>query len=320
MIIVRLQALHDANPALFNFTFGNDGVPLEGSAYRALLYTLPAVGGLSGATLRIPNSFMIAISGGRNVKFMTSVLLIIPALGAGLALQDPTTPFIVFVALAALSGVGGGAFASSMSNISFFFPKKMQGLSLGLNAGLGNLGVSVMQFLIPWVITFPIMGGGHELKGKLTYIQNAGLVWVPILVLLAAAAWFGMNNLPQHKCGPAPKAIGKFLWLELLGFAGAAFGIVLLIVPWGPVPTLLKIFVVLVITILVTLALMRYLTQAETKDSLVDQFQIFRNKHNWIMTWLYTMTFGSFIGYAASFPKLIKDIFGYIRVDHDGTR
>ena len=318
MIIVRLQALHDADPSLFAFSFGNGGVPLMGPGYRALLYTLPAVGGLAGATLRIPNSFMIAISGGRNVKFMTTVLLILPALGAGLALQDPATPFVVFIGLAALSGVGGGAFASSMSNISFFFPKKMQGLSLGLNAGLGNVGVSVMQFVIPWVITFPIMGDGHMLKGKLTYIQNAGLVWVPFLVLLAIAAWFGMNNLPQHDCGPAPKAIGKFLWLELLGFAGAALGIGLLLLPWGPVPTLLKIFVVLVITIVTTLALMRYLTQAETKDSLLDQFQIFRNKHNWVMTWLYTMTFGSFIGYAAAFPKLIKDIFGYIRVDHEG--
>jgi NNP family nitrate/nitrite transporter-like MFS transporter len=113
----------------------------------------------------------------------------------------------------------------------------------------------------------------------------------------------------MHKCGPAPKAIGKFLWLELLGMAGAAIGIVLLIIPWGPVPTLLKIFVVLLITVLVTLALMRYLTQAETKDSLVDQFQIFGNKHNWIMTWLYVMTFGSFIGYANAFPKLIDDVF-----------
>ena len=108
----------------------------------ALLFTLPAVAGLAGATLRIPNSFMIAICGGRNVKFMTTLLLMLPASGAGIALQNPDTPFLSLIILAALSGVGGGAFASSMSNISFFFPKRMQGLSLGLNAGLGNLGVS----------------------------------------------------------------------------------------------------------------------------------------------------------------------------------
>ena len=319
MIIVRMQALHDAHPNLFAFTFGNHGVPLAGNAYKALLYTLPAVGGLSGATLRVPNSFMIAIAGGRNVKFMTSIMLIVPALGTGLALQSPTTPFTAFIALAALSGVGGGAFASSMSNISFFFPKKVQGLSLGLNAGLGNLGVSVMQFLIPWVIAFKVMGPGYELKGTTVYLQNAGLVWVPILALLAILAWFFMNNLPMHDCGPAPKAIGKFMWLELLGFAGTAAGIALLLIPWGGFPELLKIFVVLAITILITLGLMRYLTMKDIRDPLVDQFAIFKNKHNWIMTWLYTMTFGSFIGYSAAFPKLIKDIFGYIRVDHAGA-
>src|SRR5690606_1745191 len=100
---------------------------------------------LSGATLRIPNSFMIAICGGRNVKFMTSLLLTLPAIGTGFALKDPSTPFFTYISLAALCGIGGGAFASSMSNINFFFPKRMQGLSLGLNAGLGNLGVSVFQ-------------------------------------------------------------------------------------------------------------------------------------------------------------------------------
>jgi len=321
MIIVRMQELHAADPSLFNFTFGNDGQPLTPEDYRGLLYTLPAVGGLAGATLRIPNSFMIAICGGRNVKFMTTVLLIIPALGAGLALSNPDTPFIVFVILAAFSGVGGGAFASSMSNISFFFPKKMQGLALGLNAGLGNVGVSVMQFLIPFVITFGIFGGEpYTATGEEIWLHNAGLIWVPMLVVLAVLAFFWMNNLPQHDCGPTPKAIGKYLWLEGLGFLGSAIGIALLVIPWGDgFPDLLKIFIVLVITIIVTLLVMRYGTPGETKKKLVDQFAIFRNKHNWIMTYLYTMTFGSFIGYAASFPKLISDVFGYIRVDTDGS-
>ncbi len=320
MIVVRMQALHEADAALFAFTTWSDGKTLGGDAYRALLYTLPAVAGLAGATLRIPNSFMIAISGGRNVKFMTSILLVLPALGTGLALQDGDTSFFTFIVLATLSGIGGGAFASSMSNISFFYPKKVQGLALGLNAGLGNLGVSVMQFLIPFVITFGLFGGEPRmLKGSEIWLHNAGMVWVPILALFAILAWFFMNNLPQHKCGPAPVAIGKFLWLELLGFAGAAVGVALLVTPWGGFPVLLKIFVVLVICVLVTLALMRFLTPKATKDNLVDQFAIFGNKHNWIMTWLYTMTFGSFIGYAMAFPKLIADVFGYIRVDADGN-
>ena len=327
MLAKFIQRLHFADTALFDFTFMNGGKAYEGDAYRALLFTLPAVAGLAGATLRIPNSFMIAICGGRNVKFMTTLLLLLPAIGAGVALQNPETPFHIFIALAALSGVGGGAFASSMSNISFFFPKRMQGLSLGLNAGLGNLGVSVMQFLLPWIITFEAFGKlggdayviGAEGARTSVWVQNAGLVWIPILAFLALLAFMGMNNLPQHKCGSTPVAVGKYLWLTLLGYVGATLGILLLITPWGGFPELLKIFVILVVTVVATLAGMRFLTPKETKENLVGQFAIFRNKHNWAMTWLYTMTFGSFIGYANAFPKLIDDVFGVIRVGADGS-
>ncbi len=317
MIAKVMQRLHFANGDLFNFTFMNDGAPYDEKGYRALLFTLPAVAGLAGATLRIPNSFMIAICGGRNVKFMTTVLLIIPAIGAGVAMSNPATPFWVFIIWAAMSGVGGGAFASSMSNISFFFPKRMQGLALGLNAGLGNAGVSVMQFLIPWVITFSMFGalGGDPqefTKDNATqqlWIQNAAFVWVPVMTVLAVLAWFVMNNLPQHKCGSPPVAIGKYLWLELLGFAGAAAGVCLLVFVKPPIPELLWIFVVLVVSVASTLLFMRFLTPKDTRDNLQNQFAIFSNKHNWVMTWLYTMTFGSFIGYANAFPKLIDDVF-----------
>ena len=329
-IIVRI---HTGNPELFNFTFGNDGKPYgeDLSGYAATLLTLPAVAGLVGATLRIPNSFMIAICGGRNVKFMTTILLIVPAVCTGLALRDPNVSFTTLVILAAMSGVGGGAFASSMSNISFFFPKKVQGLALGLNAGLGNAGVSAMQFLIPWVITFGLFGnfGGDPQQFQMKtaegvsetqlWIQNAALIWVPIMTVLAVFAWFGMNNLPQHDCGPAPLAIGKYLWLTLLGFAGGATGVFLLITDWGGFPELIKIFITLVVTIAVTLLLMRYLTPTDTRNNLKNQFAIFSNKHNWVMTWLYTMTFGSFIGYANAFPLLLDTVFGRIAVGPDGA-
>ncbi len=329
MVAKYIQKLHfGTGGKLFNFTFMNDGQPYGDDGYRALLFTLPAVAGLAGATLRIPNSFMIAIAGGRNTKFMTTLLLILPAIGAGIALQDEKTPFYTFIILAALSGVGGGAFASSMSNISFFYPKKVQGLALGLNAGLGNLGVSVMQFVIPWVVTFGLFGGlggdPYEMTqdGRTTqmWIQNAGLVWVPILVVMMILAFFLMNNLPYHKCGPTPIAVGKFLWLTILGYIGAVAGIVLLIVPWDgipileKIPSLVKTFLVVVVAVAITLAAMRFLTPKETKENLQDQFGIFREKHNWVMTWLYVMTFGSFIGYANAFPKLIDDVFGVYRV------
>ena len=305
IIIVQMQNLH----TLGFFPFAAD---------KSLLYTLPAIAGLAGATLRIPNSFMIAISGGRNVVFVTSLLLIAPALGVGFALQDVNTTWLTFAALAALSGIGGGAFASSMSNISFFFPKHVQGTSLGLNAGLGNVGVSVMQVLLPFVMTFGLfgaLGGGSqtlppELGGGDIWIQNAGLIWVPILLVVAVAAFFLMNNLPRHNVPATPVAVGKMLWLELLGFAGAALAIVLLVSDWGAFPEMGKILVVLLVAIGSTLLLMRFLTPRTTKENLVGQFSIFKDKHNWVMTWLYTMTFGSFIGYSAAFPKLIQDVFG----------
>ena len=329
MIAKIIRRIHVGNPELFDFTFGNAGQSYgdDVSGYAALLLTLPAVAGLVGATLRIPNSFMIAICGGRNVKFMTTVLLVLPAIGAGIALQNPATPFSLLILLAAMSGVGGGAFASSMSNISFFFPKRVQGLALGLNAGLGNAGVSVMQFLIPWVITkglFGTLGGDPQQftqdgAAQQLWIQNAALVWVPIMTFLAILAWLLMNNLPQHRCGPTPVAIGKYLWLTLLGFTGGAVGVLLLISDWGGFPELLKILITLVVSILVTLALMRYLTPTDTRQNLHSQFAIFNNKHNWAMTWLYTMTFGSFIGYANAFPVLIDVVFGQVAVGPDGT-
>lgn len=324
VIINVMQGLHDGDAALYGFN-GPDGTPLTGAAYQALLYTLPAVAGLSGATLRIPNSFMIAICGGRNVKFMTTLLLVLPALGTGFALKDPSTPFFTYVLLAAMCGVGGGAFASSMSNINFFFPKRMQGLSLGLNAGLGNLGVSVFQLVTPWVITFGIFGGtSYPMKGTQVWLHNAGFIWVPILGFFAVLAFLSMNNLPQHFRGPTAAAVGKYLWLELLGYGGVAISVWLLLQSktWGLKgwAELLATLVNVAVAIAATMALMRFATPRPTRENLQKQFAIFGNKHNWIMTYLYVMTFGSFIGYSSAFPKLLKDVFGYIRVDEHGAK
>ena len=307
IIIVQMQNL--------GFIFDPDP-----ATNKALLYTLPAISGLTGATLRIPNSFLIAIGGGRNVIFSTTVLLLIPTVGAGIALQDKETPYLVFAVLAALSGFGGGNFASSMSNISFFFPKRVQGSSLGLNAGLGNLGVSVMQFLLPismGVAVFGAIGGdgiplpmdiGDKLAGSLVFIQNSGLTWVPVLVVLVIASWFGMNNLSSASPGlnSTPKAIAKVLFLILLGLLSAGIGLFLLLT-WK-----VNMWVVLPVIILITVLLMKYLSPGELKASLARQFVIFREKHNWVMTIIYTMTFGSFIGYSAAFPKLIQDVFGVL--------
>ena len=134
-------------------------LPAIGFTYTTdQLFWLAALPGLSGATLRIFYSFMVPIFGGRLWTTLTTASLLIPAFGIGYAVQNPETPYLIFLVLALLCGLGGGNFASSMSNISFFFPKKEKGNALALNAGLGNLGVSVMQFLVPLVITAGVFG------------------------------------------------------------------------------------------------------------------------------------------------------------------
>jgi len=226
VVVVRLPEV--------GFTFSTDQ-----------LFWLAALPGLSGATLRIFYSFMVPILGGRKWTALSTASLLIPAIGIGLAVQDPSTSYTTMLVLALLCGFGGGNFASSMANISFFFPKEQKGTALGMNAGLGNLGVSVMQFVVPLAITsgvFGTLGGPAQItpRGSSIWLQNAGFIWVPFVAICVVAAWFGMNDI------------------------------------------------------------------ASAKASFRDQSIIFRRKHNWIMCWLYTGTFGSFIGFSAGLPLLIK--------------
>ena len=212
------------------------------------LFWLAALPGLSGATLRIFYSFMVPIFGGRLWTTLSTASLLIPALGIGWAVQNPDTPYWLFMLLALLCGFGGGNFASSMANISFFFPRSQKGNALALNAGLGNAGVSVMQFVVPLVITAGVFGalGGEPqttADGGSIWVQNAGYIWVPFLIVCTVAAWFGMNDI------------------------------------------------------------------ASARASFKEQSIIFTRKHNWIMCWLYTGTFGSFIGYSAGFPLLARTQF-----------
>ena len=290
---------------------------------KAELFTLAAIAGLTGATLRIPSSFFIRIAGGRNTIFFTTALLMLPAIGAGIALQDKNTPLWVFQVLAFLSGFGGGNFASSMSNISFFFPKRMQGLALGLNAGLGNAGVTTMQILIPLVMTFGIFGGepmilentsgtliGKIPAGSETYLHNAGYVWLVLLIPLAFAGWFGMNNLRTEEVSPhigSPiGAMSKITGMLLIGFITAAAGLYIIL----PAPTGLGApgwakWPVIAGILFSTVMLMK-LIPGDIKPNLKRQFKIFGNKHTWVMSIIYTMTFGSFIGYSAGFALALS--------------
>ena len=215
------------------------------------LFWLAALPALSGATLRIFYSFLVPVVGGRRFTAISTASLLIPTIGIGIAIQDPTTRYETFLVLALLCGFGGGNFSSSMANISFFFPKERKGSALGVNAGLGNLGVSVVQFLSPLVIAMGFLGifggeGQTVVRAGQTvtiWAQNAALIWVPWIAIAAVLAWLFMNDI------------------------------------------------------------------ASARASFADQAVIFRRRHNWIMCWLYLGTFGSFIGFAAGFPLLIKSQF-----------
>ncbi|AYG82292.1 Nitrate/nitrite transporter NarK [Streptomyces hundungensis] len=210
------------------------------------LFWLTAIPGLTGGTARILYTFLGPMIGQRRFTALSTVVLIVPLIWLGIAIQDTATPYGVMVIIAALCGIGGANFASSLANIGFFFPKKEKGNATGINGGLGNLGVSVVQLLTPIVITFSTIAIGsaqHKKDGTPVYLQNAAFLWVPVLIVLALIAWFGQNDL---KVASTPFSRQKV---------------------------------------------------------------IFQRKHNWLMTWLYVGTFGSFIGFAAALPLLIKTTF-----------
>lgn len=300
---------------------------------QADLFTLTAIAGIAGATMRIPASFLIRLAGGRNTIFLTTAMLLAPAIGTGIALQHKDWPLWVFQLMALWSGVGGGNFASSMSNISTFFPKRLQGTALGINAGIGNFGVTTMQVVIPLLMTMSLFGsfswGGEAMTlmkdsgwifGKIaagtpTYIQNAGFAWVLSLVPLSVLCWFGMNNLKtvSPDTGNPIVAFAKITWLYTLAFVPSILGLYLYL----PKPTglgLISMWVAIPLDVITALLVMRLTAFGTMKDNIAKQFAIFSNKHTWAMTALYIVTFGSFIGFSMALPLSITVIFGVSHV------
>lgn len=298
---------------------------------QAELFTLTAIAGIAGATMRIPASFLIRLAGGRNTIFLTTAMLLAPAIGTGIVLQHPEWPLWSFQLMALWSGVGGGNFASSMSNINTFFPKRLQGTALGLNAGLGNFGVTTMQIVIPLVMTLSIFGslGGESttllkdsgwIFGKIkagtpTWIQNAGFAWVLSLVPLSILCWFGMNNLKtvSPDTGNPLVAFAKITWLYTLAFIPSILGLYLYL----PKPTglgLISMWVAIPLDVVSALLIMKLAAFGPMKESVAKQFAIFKDKHTWSLTALYIVTFGSFIGFSMALPLAMKVIFGISHV------
>jgi NNP family nitrate/nitrite transporter-like MFS transporter len=222
------------------------------------LFWLAAAPGISGGLLRLAYAFVVPIFGGRNWTVFSTASLLLPTLWMALAIQNPTTNYVVFVAIALLCGLGGGNFSASMANISFFFPKRMQGTALGWNAGFGNLGVGVMQAVVPLTIyggALAFMGGSPQTYTDGAFVtkvwmQNAAYIWIPFILAATIAAAWGQNNI------------------------------------------------------------------RDAQASLREQVGIFQRKHAWILAWLYTGTFGSFIGFAAAFPQLLSTYFPASEAKH----
>jgi NNP family nitrate/nitrite transporter-like MFS transporter len=216
------------------------------------LFWLTAMPGLAAGILRMIWTFLPPVVGTRRLVTFSTLLLLVPLLGWGFAVQDPSTPFGVLLLLAFLAGIGGGNFSGFMPSTSYFFPKGKQGTVLGIQAGIGNFGVSLVQFLAPWLIGFAMLGGllgssqrfeANGLPADDLWLQNAAFFWVPFVLVGAGLAWFFLRSVP---------------------------------------------------------------VQANFKQ----QRDIFREKHTWVMTALYLMTFGAFSGLAATFAILIRDVYG----------
>jgi MFS transporter, NNP family, nitrate/nitrite transporter len=225
-------------------------LPQAGFHYTtAQLFQLVALPGLVGALLRFPYTFAVTTFGGRNWTIFSTSVLFIPTIALAYFVTRPDTPYSVMLAVAALAGLGGGNFASSMTNISFFYPDRMKGWALGLNAAGGNIGVSSVQLLTPALLGLGIVNLYQGTPGRGGfYIQNAGLMWLLPLAVGVFGAVFFMNNL------------------------------------------------------------------ATARSTFKDQLAIVGRKHTWIMSFLYIGTFGSFIGYSAAFPLLIKTQFPAVTV------
>lgn len=219
------------------------------------LFWLTAMPGLAGGTLRIIWTFLPPILGTRHLVTLSTALLLIPVLGWSYAIQNPSTPYGMLLLLAFLAGIGGGNFSGFMPSTSYFFPKRLQGTALGIQAGIGNFGVSVVQFLTPWVVGFALFASG-------------------------------IVNLGNPQSFTTENGLSSPIWLHNAALVWTLFILVGVVLAWA----LLK--------------------SVPVRANFREQFDIFRDKHTWVMTSLYIATFGSFSGFSAVFALLIRQLYG----------
>ena len=284
-------------------------------------YLLPSLAGLAGGAFRIVNSFVILPIGGRMTSMLTSLMLIVPCSLASWELSLPQPRFLVLAVAAMLSGLGGGAFAASMSNITNYFPTRTQGISLGLNGGIGNLGVSLAQIFIPLAV------GSFCNDALAKCIPNAGdvwlgaFLWIPPCIIGAITTYMWANDMPHHGNAPTSRRVYNYLCLQAAACAAAAVAGIMLF-------TSAKYFseagaaggqVILMVVVVCVIAhvFLWFGTSLEIQKQIRSQMAIFRNPHTYVVTWMYITCFGTYIGFSSVFPKLIQDVFGYVG---DGDR
>ena len=307
----------DAATGFSNYTshgvaFGCPTNPARVKAYKGVAFVISATAGLAGGIFRLPNSFIVPLVGGRNVVYFTSILLAIPCAWAAIALSSPDVPAILIVLAAMFSGVGGGAFASSMANINPFFPRRRSGYALGMNGGLGNLGVSLCQLFLGNVL----MAYGPESTAIGGFwVPQGGWFLFPLCLVFSLVAFLWMNNLPKSvhdvpdnfffMFGRYASLQGPAYIASLVG-VGIVYGTRTLTKPEEAIPLTI---VTIIAVCLVEHVFIWFLSTPAAKPGLKKQIAIFKDKHNYWMTYLYIMTFGSFIGFSSAFPKLIIDLF-----------
>ena len=231
IIVLRIQRVHDIDPTKFAFGFSSN----EERRYQSRLYMLPAFAGLSGGTFRISNSFLILPIGGRTVISLTTMLLILPCALAAWELSRDDPSLLTLSAAALLSGIGGGAFASSMSNISYFFPGRTSGLALGIHGGLGNVGISLTQILIPLIIAGvgaigTSLGGDQAQAEGMEVIDGAvhekvwvgAIFWIPICFVFSITASLWLNDMPHHGNASFSRRIWYYFCMQGASVAAAA--------------------------------------------------------------------------------------------------
>ena len=171
---------------------------------KAQLYWLAATPGLAAGLLRLVWMVLPPIMGTRKMVALTTLLLIFPVLGWGVRTMIPNAPYWELLVLAFMAGIGGGAFSGFMPSTSYFFPKRMAGTALGLQAGIGNFGVSLVQLLTPWIIGFGMfwwMGISQQMKSpgqadREVWYQAASFVWLPFILIGAWLAWKYLKSVP----------------------------------------------------------------------------------------------------------------------------